>query len=169
MYVQVDDLFLQLSGSCPVLDNNGMFQTSASTASRIIWAGFLGLCSFTYCGTRTNVMSTPKERDRGCIQGACSSIFRFPGSVKPVRALQFHICLLLRGGSARRCLSPAVICICRPQWPRGLRHEPASTTRPLGPWVRIPLKARICVSVYSVFVLSCVQVASLRRAEVPSK
>jgi hypothetical protein len=39
----------------------------------------------------------------------------------------------------------------------------------LGSWVRIPLKAWISVYVYSLFVLSCVQVAALRRADLPSK
>jgi hypothetical protein len=39
------------------------------------------------------------------------------------------------------------------QWPRGLRHEPSSPAPTLGLWVRIPLKARMSVCVYSVFVL----------------
>jgi hypothetical protein len=38
-----------------------------------------------------------------------------------------------------------------------------------GSWVRIPLEAWISVCVYSVFVGSCVQVAALRRADLPSK
>jgi hypothetical protein len=36
-------------------------------------------------------------------------------------------------------------------------------------WVRIPLKAWMCMFVYSVFVLFCVQVAALRRADPQSK
>jgi hypothetical protein len=52
----------------------------------------------------------------------------------------------------------------RSQWPRGLR--PARTLRSC---VRISFKAWIFVCVYSVFVLSCVQVAALRRADHSSK
>jgi hypothetical protein len=54
-------------------------------------------------------------------------------------------------------------------WPRRLRHELSSPARTLGSWVRIPLKARMSVRVYSVLVLSCVQVATLRRADPPSE
>jgi hypothetical protein len=57
----------------------------------------------------------------------------------------------------------------RPQWLRGLRHEPSSPTRTLGSSVRIPLKAWIPMCVYSVFVLFCVQVEALRRADALSK
>jgi hypothetical protein len=53
--------------------------------------------------------------------------------------------------------------------PRGLRHELSSPAQTLGSWVRIPLKAWMSVCVYSVFMLSCVQVAALRRAYPPSK
>jgi hypothetical protein len=55
-------------------------------------------------------------------------------------------------------------------WPRGLRHELSSLTRKLGSWVRIPLKAwlSVLVCVYSVFVLFCMQVEALRRADPPS-
>jgi hypothetical protein len=62
-----------------------------------------------------------------------------------------------------------VICICRSQWPRGLRHELSSPAQTLGSWVRIPLEARMSLCVYSVFVLSCVQVAALQPADPPSK
>jgi hypothetical protein len=41
----------------------------------------------------------------------------------------------------------------RSQWPRGLRHEPSSPARTLGPWVRIPLEAWMSVCVYSAFAL----------------
>jgi hypothetical protein len=58
---------------------------------------------------------------------------------------------------------------CRLQWPRVLRHELSSPAQTLGSWVRIPLEAWMSVCVYSVFVLSCVQVAALRRAELPSQ
>jgi hypothetical protein len=44
----------------------------------------------------------------------------------------------------------------RSQWPRGLRHEPSSSARTLGSWVRILLEAWMFVCVYSVFVLFCV-------------
>jgi hypothetical protein len=42
---------------------------------------------------------------------------------------------------------------CRSQWPNGLRHEMSSPTRKLRSLVRIPLKAWMSLSVYSVFVL----------------
>jgi hypothetical protein len=57
----------------------------------------------------------------------------------------------------------------RSQSPRGLRHEPSSTARTLGSWIRIPLEAWMSLCVYSVFLLSCVQVAALRRADPPPK
>jgi hypothetical protein len=53
---------------------------------------------------------------------------------------------------------------CQSQWPRGLRLELTSPARTLGSWVRSPLKAWM-----SVFVLSCVSVAALRRADRSSK
>jgi hypothetical protein len=58
---------------------------------------------------------------------------------------------------------------CRSQWLRGVRHELFSLARMLGWWVRIPLKAWMSVYVYSLFVLSCVQVEALRRADPSSK
>jgi hypothetical protein len=57
----------------------------------------------------------------------------------------------------------------RPQWPRGLMHEPSSPAQTLESWDRIPLEAWMCMCVYSLSVLSCVQVAALRRAVPPSK
>jgi hypothetical protein len=54
---------------------------------------------------------------------------------------------------------------CRSQRPLGLRHELSSPARTLGSWVRIALEALLSVCFYSVFVLSCVQVAALRRAD----
>jgi hypothetical protein len=59
--------------------------------------------------------------------------------------------------------------VCRSQSPRGLRHKASSPAGTLGSWARIPLEAWISMGVYSVFVLSCVQVAALRRADPPSK
>jgi hypothetical protein len=50
-----------------------------------------------------------------------------------------------------------------------LRRKLSSPAQLLGSWVRIPLKAWMSVCVYSVFVLSCVQGAALRRADPPSK
>jgi hypothetical protein len=58
---------------------------------------------------------------------------------------------------------------CRWRWPRGLRHELSSPARTLASWVRISLEAWMSVCVYSVFVLSCMYVAALRRADPPSK
>jgi hypothetical protein len=55
------------------------------------------------------------------------------------------------------------------QWPRGLRHEPSSPARTPGSWVRIPIEAWMSVCVYYVFVLFCVQIAALRRADPRSK
>jgi hypothetical protein len=57
----------------------------------------------------------------------------------------------------------------RSQWPRGLRHEPSPPARTLGSWIQIPLEAWMFVCVYSMFVLFCVWVATLRRANPPSK
>jgi hypothetical protein len=45
---------------------------------------------------------------------------------------------------------------CRSQWPRGLRHEPSSSTQTLGSWVRIPLEPWMSVYVYSVCLVLCV-------------
>jgi hypothetical protein len=53
----------------------------------------------------------------------------------------------------------------RSQWPRGLRHELHSPAQTLGSWVRVSLEAGMFVCVCSVFVLPCVQVAALRRAD----
>jgi hypothetical protein len=58
---------------------------------------------------------------------------------------------------------------CRSRSSRGLRHELSSLARTLGSWVRIPLKAWMSVCVYSVFVLSFVQVVAFRRANHSSK
>jgi hypothetical protein len=80
---------------------------------------------------------------------------------------------ILKNGNMKKC-----ICLMngnlswkmyRSRWPRGLRHEPSSLTRRLGLWVQIPIEAWISVCVYSVFVLFCVQVAALRRADPPPK
>jgi hypothetical protein len=57
----------------------------------------------------------------------------------------------------------------RSERPRGLRHELSSPAQSLGSWYRITLEARMSVRVYSVFVLSGVQVEALRRAELPFK
>jgi hypothetical protein len=57
------------------------------------------------------------------------------------------------------------ICSRADQWLRSLRHKLSSSAETLGSWVRIPLEAWMSVYVYSVFVLSCVQVAALQRAD----
>jgi hypothetical protein len=50
-------------------------------------------------------------------------------------------------------------------WSHSLRHELSSLTRTLGLWFWIPLKDMdVCVCIYSVSVLSCVQVVALRWA-----
>jgi hypothetical protein len=53
----------------------------------------------------------------------------------------------------------------RAQWPHSIRHVLSSLARTLGLWVRIPLKAWMSVCVYSMYVLSFVYVAALRRAD----
>jgi hypothetical protein len=58
---------------------------------------------------------------------------------------------------------------CWSQWPRGLRHELSSLAQTLGTWDRISLEACMSVCVYSIFVLSCVHVSALRRADPPFK
>jgi hypothetical protein len=55
------------------------------------------------------------------------------------------------------------------QCPRGLRHQLSSPAWTLGSWVRIPLEAWMSVCAFILFVLSCVQVTALRRADPPSK
>jgi hypothetical protein len=60
-------------------------------------------------------------------------------------------------------------CDCRSQWPHRLRHELSLPSQSPGSWVRIPLEVWMSVCVYSVFLLSCMQVAALRRADPPSK
>jgi hypothetical protein len=57
----------------------------------------------------------------------------------------------------------------RSQWQHGLRLEPLSLVWALGSWVPNPLEACSSLCVYSMFVLSCVQAAALRRADPPSK
>jgi hypothetical protein len=57
----------------------------------------------------------------------------------------------------------------RLQWPHGLRHEPSTPAQTLGWWVRIPLEEWMSLCICSVFVLCCVQVAALRRADTSSK
>jgi hypothetical protein len=53
----------------------------------------------------------------------------------------------------------------RSQWPRSLRHELPSLARTLGSWVPIPLEVWMSVCVYSGFVLFCVLIEALRRAD----
>jgi hypothetical protein len=57
----------------------------------------------------------------------------------------------------------------RSQRPRGLMLELSSLARTLESWVWIPLEAWMSVCICSVFVLFCVQVAALRRADPPFK
>jgi hypothetical protein len=49
------------------------------------------------------------------------------------------------------------------------KARPSWSMRTMGSWVRIPLEACMSVCVYSVFVLFCVYVAALQRADPPSK
>jgi hypothetical protein len=57
------------------------------------------------------------------------------------------------------------ICLLRrSQWPRGPKHEPSSPARKPGSWVRIPLRYG-CLCAFILFVLFCVLVAALRRAD----
>jgi hypothetical protein len=57
----------------------------------------------------------------------------------------------------------------RSQWPHGLRHELSSPAWTLGSWVQNPLEAWMCVCIYSVFVLFCVQISAVQRTDPPSK
>jgi hypothetical protein len=54
-------------------------------------------------------------------------------------------------------------------WPRGLRHELSLPVQTVRSWVRIPLEGWMNVCVCSVSVLFCVQVATLRWADLPFK
>jgi hypothetical protein len=58
---------------------------------------------------------------------------------------------------------------CRSQWPLGPRHELSSPAQTLESWVQILLEAWMSMCVYYVFVLFCVYVAALRRADPPSE
>jgi hypothetical protein len=63
-----------------------------------------------------------------------------------------------------------IINIGRSQWPRGRKHELSSARSNTGIVGSNPTSGMdACVCVYYVFVLSCVQVAALRRADPPSK
>jgi hypothetical protein len=48
-------------------------------------------------------------------------------------------------------------------------YELSSLARTQGSWVQIQLKAWMSMCVYSVFMLLCVYVAALRRADLPTK
>jgi hypothetical protein len=69
--------------------------------------------------------------------------------------------------------SPVILSIIhhrhRSQWPRGQSHELSSPALILGSSVRVPLETWMSMCVYSVFLMSCVQVPALRRADPPSK
>jgi hypothetical protein len=54
-------------------------------------------------------------------------------------------------GSRRYLFSGYQTHSCRSEWPRGLRHELSPFAWTLGPWVRIPLKAR-CLCLFCVCV-----------------
>jgi hypothetical protein len=82
---------------------------------------------------------------------------------------QLNECQLLQWLYSPQLISNGIKKLCRSQWPRGLGHELSSSAQTLGSWVPISLEAWMSVWVYSVFVLSCVQVAALRRADPPSK
>jgi hypothetical protein len=63
----------------------------------------------------------------------------------------------------RSTFRKAIAAIGRSQWPRDLRHELTSLARTLRSRARIPLKAWMSVCVYSVSVLSYVQVGPCDR------
>jgi hypothetical protein len=62
-------------------------------------------------------------------------------------------------------ISSAYVCKQADDSGRALRHEPSSPAQTQGSWVRIRLEAWMSVCIYSVFVLSNVQVVALRRAD----
>jgi hypothetical protein len=45
-----------------------------------------------------------------------------------------------------------IVFLSRLQWPRGVRHELSSSTRTLGAWVRIPLKALMFTFILCLYV-----------------
>jgi hypothetical protein len=62
------------------------------------------------------------------------------------------------------------VLISRSQWPRGLRDGPSSLSRNTGIVGSNPNQGMdVCVRLFCVFVLFCVYVATLRRADPPSK
>jgi hypothetical protein len=63
---------------------------------------------------------------------------------------------LIRTSSNHLKFSRHLTIRCRPQWPRGVRHEPSSPARTLEQWVRISLETWMSMCVYSVFVSSYV-------------
>jgi hypothetical protein len=110
------------------------------------------------------------------VSGFCPS---FPGGLKSHVELwsvngrfgvtSVHTRSTLRSLHSHCCESPrSCIFSSRSQWPHGLRREPFSPTRTLGSWVRIPLETCVSLCVYSVFVLSYVRAAALRRPDPPS-
>jgi hypothetical protein len=99
-----------------------------------------------------------------------------PG-IQKCTSLLFQLTFLILKSKSNLFRLPCCLCLfvvyittlCRSQRPRGLRHELSSPAQTLGSWVRIPLEAWMSVCVYSAFVLSCVQVAALRRDNSLSK
>jgi hypothetical protein len=106
------------------------------------------------------IVTFEQERDRSHVW-TCTRIFLCHPTMLPPKVSRYrHLSIGLSCGSQRKFLEDC-ISSCRSQWPRGLRHELSSLARMLGSWVRIPFKAWMSVGFYSVFVLSCVQVARL--------
>jgi hypothetical protein len=71
--------------------------------------------------------------------------------------------LVQESHTSNTCCKPIIVAA------SSIRHEPYSPAWTLGSWVQIPLEAWMSVCVYSVFVLSCVQVAALQQADPLSK
>jgi hypothetical protein len=117
----------------------------------------------------------PPSNTEGIMIATFSSVFTTrPTFLGHVLILSPHYLLCVSSGSfPKNFLTRVVYAFLFPespsQWLRGLKHELSSLARILGSWVRIPLKPWMSVFVYSVFVLSYLQVEVLRRADLPSK
>jgi hypothetical protein len=129
----------------------GMFGIRAECERRCVW------CRFFCPHQRTSRHSNDKRAVWSrCVDGYIRP--RMFGESFVVESTR--VCSAMCGGSIRYLISAAWILFGRSQWPRGLRHELSSPEQTLGSWAQIPLEPCMSVWVYSVFVMSCIQVAT---------